>query len=607
MRLIKIITIFFLLISITVSSAQNIPLGHWEAHYSYLSAQHVLQAGNKIFCSSYNGLFSINPENGQIKTLSKANGLSEVGISSMAYDAADKILILAYRSGNIDLVTLNDESEPEQITAWPVLINAADLPLNKQVSQIIFHESLAYLATNFGIVVLDTKLQNVEETYRYIGSNGAEMNIKGIAFASDSIYALTSEGILASSMQSSVNRQYFANWKPVLTPYTVKALSSQNDRIYAGFSGKGIFKRSNGSWISVYPSSSQYYSFSSTTENIVATLEKNVVVISKTDQPELFESTLFNSPKESFLAGTKTIWTADSKNGLLSNIDGDFKSFSLAESDTTINPRTDSTVIDQNGLSWTHLPTYLGGGISVKNPATNQQRILTTALGNGGLPSVVINSLALDQDGYIWFASDKGTGYFLPDDILSGAATDAILPIYGQRKLFVNEKCTALAVEPGNRKWIGTRNGLYLFNNDGTELIEHFTASESPLPSNQIVALKFNQETGMLFIDTPNGMVSYRSHSTASSEDLSSVTIFPNPVRPGFSGQVGIKGLTDKSVVKITQLSGRLVYETRSEGGTASWNLNDYTGKRARGGIYMVLIISGNGEEKLAGKLAIID
>jgi hypothetical protein len=102
-------------------------------------------------------------------------------------------------------------------------------------------------------------------------------------------------------------------------------------------------------------------------------------------------------------------------------------------------------------------------------------------------------------------------------------------------------------------------------------------------------------------------MVSYRGNSTQASENLSSVTIFPNPVRPGYGGAVGIKGLMNESVVKITELSGRLIYEARSQGGTASWNLNDYTGRRARGGIYMVFIVSGDGTEKLAGKLAVID
>ena len=599
--------LFFLLVKISISSAQNVPLGHWENYYSYKSAQHIVKVNSHFFCSTYNGLFSINSENKEIKTFSKAEGLSEVGISNMAYNASGNTLILAYRSGNIDLVTLNNNAEPEQITPWPVLVNTSDLPDNKQINKIIFRENLAYLATNFGIVVLDTKLRNVEETYRYIGNKGIETNVTDIAFTADSIYALTTDGILASSMQPSVNRQYFANWKAVTSPYVVKAISSQSGNIYAGFSGKGIFKRLNGSWISVFPSSSQYYSFSNSAENVVATLDNNVVVITAAGETKSFESPLFNTLKESIFTETKMIWSADNKNGLLSNIDGNFKSYIPTEKDTTINPRTDSTIIDQTGLAWTHLPDYLGGGISVKNTQTNQQRILTASAGNGGLPSSAINSLALDQDGYIWFGSDRGVGYLLPDEILNGIKVDAVLPVYGQRRLFSNEKCTAIAIEPGNRKWIGTRNGLYLFNEDGTELIEQFTAAESPLPSDYIKALLFEPESGILFIDTPNGMVSYRSNSTAPSENLSAVTIFPNPVRPGYAGQVGIKGLMDKSIVKITQLSGRLVYQTQSQGGTASWNLNDYTGRRVRGGIYMILVVSGNGEKKLAGKLAIID
>lgn len=590
-----------------ICNAQNIPIGQWESHFSYSSAQHVVQAGKQIFCSSYNGLFSINIENQQIQILSKTNGLSDAGVSSMAYDAKEKTLILAYRSGNIDLVSLNDSSEPEQITKWPVFNSSANLPDQKQVNRILLREDLAYLATNFGIVVLDTKLRQVEETYRYIGKNGTELNVKDITFASDSIYALTDQGVLASSMHPTVNRQYFANWKPVITPFPAVSIFSKDEIMYAGFQGKGIYKKSGGSWILVYPSSGKFYSFSTSDGNLVVTLENNVVIIPATGQSRSFESPLFKALRESLLTDSQTIWTADHINGLISNVGGQFKSYGVSEKDTTINPKTDSTVIDQNGLAWSRLPSYLGGGISVKNLQTGQQRVLTTALGNGGLPSSVVNSLSIDTDGYLWFAGDKGVGYIMPDEILNEAQTDAILPIYGQRKLFANEICSALAVEPGNRKWIGTHNGLYQFNADGTELIGQFTTEESPLPSDHIRELRFEKETGILFIDTPNGMVSYRSNSTISSEDLSSITIFPNPVRPGYGGQVGIKGLMDKSVVKITQLSGRLVYETRAQGGTASWNLSDYTGRRVTGGIYLVIVVSSNGERKVAGKLAIIN
>jgi hypothetical protein len=146
-----------------------------------------------------------------------------------------------------------------------------------------------------------------------------------------------------------------------------------------------------------------------------------------------------------------------------------------------------------------------------------------------------------------------------------------------------------------------------LFIADGTELISKFTAADSPLPNDHITALRFDPETGLLFADTPLGMVSYQTATSVSAENLTKMTIFPNPVRPGYSGNVGIKGLTNQATVKITDISGRLIYETRSEGGTASWNLNDYTGRRARGGIYLVLVVSADGTEKLAGKLAVIN
>ncbi|GGC08986.1 PorZ beta-propeller-like domain-containing protein [Dyadobacter sediminis] len=587
--------------------AQHVPLGSWETHFSYLSAKQVVQANDHIFCSTYNGLFSVNLSDKKIRIWSKLDGLSESGVSSMAYDSEDSLLLVAYRSGFIDLVYIDQNAEPKEIIPWPVLQNAAGLPDNKEIKQVTFHQELAYLSTRFGILVLDTRLRQVEETYRYIGLNGSEVAVSNIAFSSDSIYAVTSNGILAASMQPDVNRQYFANWKPVGTPANAVAVCQYNNKLYAGFSGKGIYERAGGAWQNVYSSQSKRYSISKHEKSLIVALDDKIVTIDENNSATITNNTSIKSPAEALQTADGTLWIADYKNGLIRNSGPDFTSFVPEQKDTTISPRPDSVVIDRNGLSWARLPDYLGGGILVENKEKNKQRVLSVSIGNGSLPSSSIHSLALDQDGYVWFASDKGVGYFITDDILNAGRTDAILPVYGQRRLFANEKCTAIAVEPGNRKWIGTANGLFLFSADGMELIRQFTATDSPLPSDYIHALRFDAENGMVFIDTPNGMVSYRSNASASAENLSAVTIFPNPVRPGFAGLVGIKGLLDKSIVKITELSGRLIYETASQGGTASWNLNDYTGRRARGGIYMVFVVTNDGNEKFAGKLAVIE
>lgn len=602
--------LFFLLAVISGPSrmlGQTLPLGEWQSHFNYLSARQVVEAGSRVYCASYNGLFSVSTETGELRTLSKADGFSNTGVGTMGYLPAARLLLLAYRNGVIDFVYLNEQSEPDQIETWDLLNNTQGLPADKAIRRIVFRNKLAYVATGFGVLVLDTQLRQVEETYRYIGPNGTQIAVSDLAFSGDSLFVLNAQGILTTSMREDLNRQYFANWKSIATPSNVSSIAFFSGAIHAAVSGKGIFKYEKGVWKLVYTSDAPALRILDTGDLLTITTGNTILTFDPLYTAQTFSSPLFGSIRSGIRKGSKALWIADQKNGLISNQFSEFKPVSPTQGDTTISPRPDSTITDLNGLSWTRLPETLGGGIMVSSADGSRKKVLSTSIGSGTLPASKINSLALDQDGFVWFASAKGAGYLIPDGVLEATRVDAILPIYGQRKLFNNEECTTLAVEPGNRKWIGTRTGLYLFNEDGTELIRKFTSSDSPLPSDAIRALRFEAESGLLFIDTPAGMVSYQSDAKAPTENLARITIFPNPIRPGYSGNVGISGLTGQSTVKITDLAGRLVFETHSEGGLASWNLNDYTGRRARAGVYIVFIVSADGSEQQAGKLAIIN
>ncbi len=602
--------LFFLLAVISGPSrilGQTLPLGGWQSHFNYLSTKQVVEAGSRVYSASYNGLFSVNTETRETRTLSKPDGLSNAGISTMGYLPSARLLLLSYRNGTIDFVYLNEQSEPDQVETWDLLNETQGLPADKAIRRIVFRENLAYIATGFGVLVLNTQLRQVEETYRYIGPNGIQVAVSDIAFAGDSLFVLSAQGILVTSMRADLNRQYFANWKSIASPGNVSGIAFFSGTIHAAVSGKGIFKYEDGNWKLVYPSGSANLRILDTGDLLTITNGNVVLTLDALYKAQTFDSPLFRSIRSGIRTGAKALWVGDQKNGLITNQFSDFEPLSPAQGDTTIAPRPDSTITDLNGLSWTRLPETLGGGIMVGHADGTRKKILSTSIGSGTLPASKINSLALDQDGFVWFGSAKGVGYFIPDGVLEATRVDAILPIYGQRRLFNNEECTALAVEPGNRKWIGTRTGLYLFNEDGTELIRKFTSADSPLPSDVIRALRFEAQSGLLFIDTPAGMVSYQSDAKAPAENPGRITIFPNPIRPDYSGAVGISGLTARSTVKITDLAGRLVFETHSEGGLASWNLNDYTGRRARAGIYIVLIVSADGSEHQAGKLAIIN
>src|SRR5690606_14784172 len=175
------------------------------------------------------------------------------------------------------------------------------------------------------------------------------------------------------------------------------------------------------------------------------------------------------------------------------------------------------------------------------------------------------------------------------------------------RFLLNGEKVTSIAVDGGNRKWVGTERGVWLFGPDGDEMIYNFTSENSPLPSGNIRSIAINGQSGEVFLATDRGTVSFRSDATVSEGNFSSVKIFPNPVTSEFSGLVGISGLAQDAVVKITDISGRLVWQTYAVGGTASWNVRHYNGQRVTTGVYLVFSASADGSQEYVGKIAVVE
>lgn len=264
-------------------------------------------------------------------------------------------------------------------------------------------------------------------------------------------------------------------------------------------------------------------------------------------------------------------------------------------------------VINTRSKLWMIVDPIAGGGILVFDKVTEQTRYLTAQSGNGGLPSSTVNSLAVDKDGFIWVGTGAGVAVFSSSVDVQDNSIDAILPIFENRQLLRDEEITAIKVDAGNRKWIGTRNGVWLFDEQADRQLLNFNIDNSPLPSNTIVAININEVSGEVFFGTPEGIISYRGNATNPAESHGQVKIFPNPVPRDFNGTIGISGLVEDVDVKITDASGRLIWATRSEGGTATWDSRDYNGNRAATGIYFVFSSSQNGDETYIGKIAVIN
>ena len=247
------------------------------------------------------------------------------------------------------------------------------------------------------------------------------------------------------------------------------------------------------------------------------------------------------------------------------------------------------------------------------NPGDDLSKKLNTAVGNGNLPGNTVYTMALDKTGEIWVGTENGIGVFYnPENVFSGQNFDAQRPLVQQgayvQYLMENEMVTAIAVDGANRKWIGTdKGGVFLVSADGTEQILHFTADDSPLFSNRITALAISLVTGEVYIGTDVGIISYKGTATEGGDQMGDVYAYPNPVKEDYAGWIAIKGLVTNAQVRITDVSGNLIYSTRAEGGQAIWDGKSYNGKKAKTGVYLVFAASDDGKEKIVTKILIIN
>ena len=206
-----------------------------------------------------------------------------------------------------------------------------------------------------------------------------------------------------------------------------------------------------------------------------------------------------------------------------------------------------------------------------------------------------ISTVVEDLNGALWVGT--GTGivvYNNPDKIFDSGEFFGSQPSTDDgdglfKPILEKEKITAIAVDGGNRKWLGSAtSGLFLFTPDGDHMLQHFTTKNAPLPSNEILSIAIHPQSGELFVATAGGLVSYMGNATTGASDLKEAYVWPNPMRESYHGEVTIDGLTDGTEIRITDLAGNLIYKSSSLGGRARWNAKNSQGNRVATGIYLI-------------------
>jgi hypothetical protein len=263
--------------------------------------------------------------------------------------------------------------------------------------------------------------------------------------------------------------------------------------------------------------------------------------------------------------------------------------------------------IDDYDNKWIKLGGPSATGLVIYNEKTGSVRAITNAPGQGHLPDKKVNCITKDKKGNIIVGTDQGIAVCYDPYSTLHNGVDLVMPIFEGFPLLYERNVLSIEVDGGNRKWVGTNDGLWLFDEDLSKVLLYFDTENSPLLSDFIMDIKIQELSGEVFFATQEGIASFRGTATEGAEKYSDVKVFPNPVKPGYRGLVAISGLVTDAVVKITDVNGNLVYETKAEGGTAIWNVKDYNGTRAATGVYLIFCATAEGTEKFVSKISVIE
>ncbi|MGI9526802.1 MAG: two-component regulator propeller domain-containing protein [Weeksellaceae bacterium] len=265
-------------------------------------------------------------------------------------------------------------------------------------------------------------------------------------------------------------------------------------------------------------------------------------------------------------------------------------------------------IVDRSGYIWA--AQTRGDGVVVTNMSTFYR--ITTGEQSGDLPSNNVYAVEVDKNGTAWIGTQQGLRVKRnPIRALEAGnyTTDPVIIVQNgvPEALLTDTAINDITTDSSNRKWIATQGaGVFYISDSGTEIIHHFTADSYPLPSNNVNSIAVDTSTGIVYFATEAGLVSYKGDAVDTGDGFADVIAYPNPVRPGYEGPVTIKGLANRTEVKITDVVGNLIYKGKEAGGIVQWNQTNLKGQKVASGIYIVMLISGDGLETQTTKIAIV-
>lgn len=237
----KIYTLIVLALAACNMFAQS-AMNEWNMHLAYNQTYLIAQSPTHVYALSGDAMFSVEKDTKLVEYYSKLNGLTGTTIANIGFDKVNNTLVVVYHNGHIDLI--KDGETSSIIDLYNKQLNVA----SKAPNDIAFQGGKAYMAMQFGIIVLNVGKQEIADTY-YIGDNGTDVNLLSICLSDDSIYAVSSDTLYMASLKNH-NLLDYSNWQRTAIADTIgkfRQIVYFNDEVVA-FTTTGVFRRTEGKW-----------------------------------------------------------------------------------------------------------------------------------------------------------------------------------------------------------------------------------------------------------------------------------------------------------------------------------------------------------------------
>lgn len=511
---------------------------------------------------------------------------------------------------------------------------------NDQLTQLVYEiDSETYLSGfNEGII---------KDNYIYIATN--EKGVLIINHNSGDFSYLKPDGPLENdifSVETLNNKTWvsYGNYTEYFNPYPLKfsGLSNYDENLNSWFNiSKDSIPESavNLNNISINPFNNDNVFISSFEGGILEIEDLNIIEFYDNNNSGL-ESLSINDP---LYESVRISDLEFDQNGVLwilnSRIDSPLKSFNLDNNSWNSYDFTEiindgfqdelgfnDIEVDDYGNKW--IAGLRSGLIGFNNESGTNQLRKVFSQDQSNMPSSYVKSIAVDNNNHLWIGTIQGlrvlynTSNFFDTSVVTTQQI-VILEDGIPRELLEQQYISDIEVDGANNKWVATiGSGVFYFSPNGQQTIHHFTKENSPLPSNNINDISINYSNGKVYFATDNGLVSYNTGSTSSSENFSNTYVYPNPVRPEFNTEfekVKITGLTQNVNIKITDIEGNLVAEAQSninsryrnfnleiDGGTAFWNGKNLRNRLVSSGVYIIMLSDLDSYETKVLKLMIV-